>query len=152
MYDVSNVLCFSIEKLLRAVGTFSAIHCTGCLKKENDTICYYLERKWCHFFWDTLYIHLWYKIVIKTTIYVDKLFDPDPTVVEFFESGLDRTLKSRFRIRIQKIGIRALLQNASYLVKHSYLGAKTLKKSCLKIVQKVVKWPLQYVNLQKFYG
>ena len=41
-------------------------------------------------------------------------------------------------------------QNASYLVKHSDLGAKNLNKVCLKIVQKVLKWPLQYVNFQKF--
>ena len=28
---------------------------TGCPKK-NDTIWYHLEHKWCHFFWDTLYM------------------------------------------------------------------------------------------------
>ena len=43
-------------------------------------------------------------------------------------------------------------QNASYLVKHSELGAKNLNKICLRIVQKVPKWPLQYVNFQKFSG
>ena len=43
-------------------------------------------------------------------------------------------------------------QNASYLVKHSDLGAKNLNKICLKFVQKVLKWPLQYVNFQKFSG
>ena len=37
-------------------------------------------------------------------------------------------------------------QNALHLVKHSDLGAKNLDKICLKIVQKVLKWPLQYVN------
>ena len=41
-------------------------------------------------------------------------------------------------------------QNASYLVKHSDLGANNSNKICLKIVQKVLKWPLQYVNFQKF--
>ena len=39
-------------------------------------------------------------------------------------------------------------QNASYLVKHSDLGTKSLNLP--KIVQKVLKWPLQYVNLKKF--
>ena len=43
-------------------------------------------------------------------------------------------------------------QNASYLVKHSDLGAKILNKFCLKIIQKVLKWSLQYVNFQKFSG
>ena len=43
-------------------------------------------------------------------------------------------------------------QNASYLVKHSNLGAKKLNKICLKIVQKVLKWPLEYENFQKFFG
>ena len=42
-------------------------------------------------------------------------------------------------------------QNA-YLVKHSKLGAKNLNKICIKIVQKVLKWPLQYANFQKFSG
>ena len=37
-------------------------------------------------------------------------------------------------------------QNASYLVQHSELGAKNLNKICLKFVQKVLKWPQQYVN------
>ena len=32
------------------------------------------------------------------------------------------------------------------------LGAKSVNKICLKIVQKVLKWPLQYVNFQKFSG
>ena len=36
-------------------------------------------------------------------------------------------------------------QNASYLVKHSNLRAKNLNKICLKIVQKVPKWSLQYI-------
>ena len=43
-------------------------------------------------------------------------------------------------------------QNASYLVKHSKLGAKNFNKICLKIVQKVLKWPLQYVNFEKISG
>ena len=43
-------------------------------------------------------------------------------------------------------------QTASYLVKHSDLEAKNLNKICLKIVQKVLKWRLQYVNSQKFSG
>ena len=43
-------------------------------------------------------------------------------------------------------------QNASYLMKHSELGAKNSNKICLKIVQKVLKWPLRYVNFQKFSG
>ena len=43
-------------------------------------------------------------------------------------------------------------QNALYLVKHSELGGKNLNKICLKIVQKVLKWPLQYVNFQKLSG
>ena len=37
-----------------------------------------------------------------------------------------------------------------YLVKHSGLGSKNLNKICLKIVQKVLKWLLQYVNFEKF--
>ena len=37
-------------------------------------------------------------------------------------------------------------QNASYLVKDSDLRAKNLNKICLKFVQKVLKWTLQYVN------
>ena len=36
-------------------------------------------------------------------------------------------------------------QNALYLVAHSKLGAKNLNKICIKIVQKVPKWPLRYV-------
>ena len=32
------------------------------------------------------------------------------------------------------------------------LGAKNFNKMCLKIVQKVLKWPLQYANFQKFSG
>ena len=43
-------------------------------------------------------------------------------------------------------------QNVLYLVKHLDLGAKNLNKICLKIVQKVLKWPLQYVNFQEFSG
>ena len=43
-------------------------------------------------------------------------------------------------------------QNVSYLVKHSDLGAKNLNKICLKFVQKVLKWPLQFVQFQKFSG
>ena len=43
--------------------------------------------------------------------------------------------------------IKMYEQNASCLVKHSDLGAKNLK-ICLKIVQKVTKWPLQYVSIQ----
>ena len=43
-------------------------------------------------------------------------------------------------------------QNASYWVKHSGLGAQNLNKICPKIVEKVLKWPLQYVNFQKFSG
>ena len=31
-------------------------------------------------------------------------------------------------------------------------GGKTFNKICLKIVQKVLKWPLQYVSFQKFSG
>ena len=41
-------------------------------------------------------------------------------------------------------------QNATYLVKQSDLEAKKLNKISQKIVQKVLKWPLQYVNFQKF--
>ena len=43
-------------------------------------------------------------------------------------------------------------QNASYLVKHLELGAKNLNKICLKIIQKILKWPLQYVNFKKYSG
>ena len=43
-------------------------------------------------------------------------------------------------------------RNASYLVKHSELEAKSSIKMRLKIVQEVLKWPLQYVNFQKFSG
>ena len=43
-------------------------------------------------------------------------------------------------------------QNASYLVKHSDLGAKNFNKISLKIVQKILKWPLQFVNFQKISG
>ena len=43
-------------------------------------------------------------------------------------------------------------RNASYLVRQSELGAKSLNKICLKIVQKVLKWPLQYANFQKISG
>ena len=39
-----------------------------------------------------------------------------------------------------------------YLVKHSTLGAKNMNKFCLKIVQKVLKWPLQHANFQNFSG
>ena len=42
--------------------------------------------------------------------------------------------------------------NASLLVKHSELGSKNLNKICLKIVQKVLKWPLHNVNFQNFSG
>ena len=42
-------------------------------------------------------------------------------------------------------------QNA-YLVKHSDLGAKNLNKICFSIVQKVLKWPLQYEIFKKFPG
>ena len=38
------------------------------------------------------------------------------------------------------------------LRQHSDLGAKSLNKICLKFVQKVLKWPLQYVNFQKLSG
>ena len=37
-------------------------------------------------------------------------------------------------------------QNASYLVQHSELGAKNLNKICVKLVQKVLKWPQQHVK------
>ena len=43
-------------------------------------------------------------------------------------------------------------QSASYLVKHAKLGAKNMNKLCLKIVQKALKWPLQYANFQNFFG
>ena len=43
-------------------------------------------------------------------------------------------------------------QNASYLLQHSELGSKNFNKIWLKFVQKVLKWPLQYVNFQKFSG
>ena len=42
-------------------------------------------------------------------------------------------------------------QNGSCLVKHSELGSKNLNKICPKIVQKVLKWPLHYVNFQNFF-
>ena len=38
------------------------------------------------------------------------------------------------------------------LVRFSELGAKNLNKICQKVVQKTLKWPLQYVNFQKFSG
>ena len=40
-------------------------------------------------------------------------------------------------------------QNASYLVKHSDLGANNLNKICPKIVQKLLKWPLQCENFPR---
>ena len=40
-------------------------------------------------------------------------------------------------------------QNASYLVRHSDLGAKNFIEIFLKIVLKVLKWPRQYVNFQR---
>ena len=40
-------------------------------------------------------------------------------------------------------------QNAS-LVKHSKLVAKNMNKLSLKIVQKTLKWPLQYIYMQIF--
>ena len=43
-------------------------------------------------------------------------------------------------------------QNESYWVKHSDLGAKILNKICLKLIQKVLNWPLQYANFQKSFG
>ena len=43
-------------------------------------------------------------------------------------------------------------QNASYLAKHSKLGAKTLNKIWLKIIQKALKYPLLLVNFQIFSG
>ena len=43
-------------------------------------------------------------------------------------------------------------QNALYLVKHSDLWAKNFNKICVKIVQKVLKWPLQHVYFSKFSG
>ena len=41
-------------------------------------------------------------------------------------------------------------ENASCLEKHAELGAKNLNKIRMKIVKQVLKWPLQYVNFQKF--
>ena len=44
-------------------------------------------------------------------------------------------------------------QNASYLVQHSELRAKNLNKICLKLVQKVLKWPQQHEKiLENFRG
>ena len=40
-------------------------------------------------------------------------------------------------------------QNEAYLVKHIRIRCKTYKV-WLKIVQTALKWPLQYVNFQKF--
>ena len=37
-------------------------------------------------------------------------------------------------------------------LKHSNLGAKYFNKICPKPVQNVLKWPLQYMNFQKFSG
>ena len=43
-------------------------------------------------------------------------------------------------------------QNASDLVKYSDLDAKNLNKICLKIVQKVLKWPIQYENFPEAHA
>ena len=43
-------------------------------------------------------------------------------------------------------------QNASYLEKHSELGAKKLNKIFLNIVKKAQTWLLQYEHFQKFSG
>ena len=43
-------------------------------------------------------------------------------------------------------------QNASYLKKHSELGAKKLNKIFLNTVGKAQTWPLLYENFQKFRG
>ena len=40
-------------------------------------------------------------------------------------------------------------QNASYLWKYSESGSKSLNKICVKIIQKVLKQPLQHANFQK---
>ena len=55
---------------------------------------------------------------------------------------------SRFKHALSKL----CKQSSSYLVKHSKSGTKTINKICLKIVQKALKWPPQYVNLQTFSG
>ena len=59
-------------------------------------------RSW-NFFCNLSFIHLWSQIVLKTNLYVDKLLDPDPTLVEFFGSGSDIEIKVSDRIRIQRI-------------------------------------------------
>ena len=55
----------------------------------------------------------------------------------------DSEIKSEFKSKMSE-------QNALYLVKHSDLEAKNFNKICVKIVQKVLKWPLQYVIFSKF--
>ena len=43
-------------------------------------------------------------------------------------------------------------RHVSIPMKHSKFGAKNFNKVCPKTVQNALKWPLQYVNFQKFSG
>ena len=47
---------------------------------------------------------------------------------------------------------RKCTNKMQYLVKYSDFGAKYSHKICLKIIQKVLKWTLQYANFKKFSG
>ena len=47
---------------------------------------------------------------------------------------------------------RFIKRHVSIPVKHSKLGAKNFNKVLPKTVQNAQKWPLEYVNIQKFSG
>ena len=109
-------------------------HCYSCYSWEQRH-CYSLQR----------HCYSWEQGQIPSPAIFKHVFD------EYNFSIISHLFDNKI-LRPKHALSKMYKQNASYLVKHSDLGVNNMNKICLKIIQKVLKWPLQYGNFQKLSG
>ena len=83
------------------------------------------------------------------------MFKTSAKKTALLKSCIKEDVSSQGKTKRYLVGLcetRFVERHVSIPVKHSKLGAKNFNKICPKSVQNVLKWKLQYVNLQKFSG
>ena len=86
---------------------------------------------------------------------VIKMFKTSAKKTVLFKSCIKEDISSQGETKRYLVGLCETQFVECYVsipVKHSKLGAKSFKKVCPTTVQNGLKWPLQYVNFQKFSG
>ena len=84
-----------------------------------------------------------------------KMFKTSAKKTALLKSCIKGDVSSQGETKRYFVGLcetRFVERHVSIPVKHSKLGATNFDKVCPKSVRNALKWPLQYVNFQKFSG